>query len=212
MHDPVAAWIISQFHARLSHSAKTTSCIKDGRGIAAVRILLDFAVTTHYRGYEMVKGQHIVLTTWLLLLALHAGAEETAPASDAFVPFIVVEAYGKTLKQAAADLKRAIDGNNYVYIREQTLDSRLVPQSQENPDILIIYFCNFGMLDKALKLDKRVGIFLPCRVTLIRGVDSVRMIAVNPKFISKSLGDARLAEICKRLADDYQTILNEASL
>ena len=68
------------------------------------------------------------------------------------------------------------------------------------------------MLDQALKVDNRVGVFLPCRVTLIQRPQGVDMIAVNPKLIGRQLNDARLDDICDRLTQDYRNILDEASL
>lgn len=160
----------------------------------------------------MAKGLRFVAAGVTLVLSMSAGAADAERSSEAVMPFIVVEAAGKTMEQAVADLKRAILDNNYVFVRQQALDGGLVPESQESQDILIVFFCNFSMLDAALEVDKRVGIFLPCRVTLIREPDGVRMVVVNPKYISKMLGDTRLADICRRLATDYQAILSEASL
>jgi cytochrome c oxidase cbb3-type subunit 3 len=77
---------------------------------------------------------------------------------------------------------------------------------------VIVYFCNFGMLHASLKVDKLVGVYLPCRVTLIREADGVRMVVVDPKFVGSTLGDMELADICEQLSADYRDILVEATL
>lgn len=118
----------------------------------------------------------------------------------------------KSMGQALADLKQAITNNNYVYIRQQNVDSGLTSVAQENGRVIFVYFCNFGLLDQALKIDRRVGVFLPCKITLIQTPQGVEMIAVNPKQVSKHLNDKRLNEICDQLARDYRQIIEEASL
>ena len=54
----------------------------------------------------------------------------------------------------------ALIGNNFIIIREQSLDDGLVKAGKENPKQHIIYFCNFGFLNQALAIDPRVGLFL----------------------------------------------------
>lgn len=118
----------------------------------------------------------------------------------------------KSMDQALADLKQAITNNNYVFIRQQNVDNGLINPAQENSRVIFVYFCNFGLLDQALKIDRRVGVFLPCKITLIQTPHGVAMIAVNPKQVSKHLNDQRLNEICDQLARDYRRILEEASI
>ncbi len=144
-----------------------------------------------------------------LVGTVQASVDQPVPGD---VPFIEIKASGKTMEEAVADLKRSIADNNYVFIRQQALDMGLVSQDSEDRNIVIVYFCNFGMLDSSLKVDKHVGVYLPCRVTLIREADGVRLVVMNPKFVGGALGDKSLAEICERLAADYRNILNEASL
>ena len=118
----------------------------------------------------------------------------------------------KSVDQALVDLKQAITNNNYVFIRQQNVDSGLTNAAQENSRVIFVYFCNFGLLDHALRIDRRVGVFLPCKITLIQTPHGVAMIAVNPKQVSKHLNDKRLNEICDQLARDYRQILEEASI
>lgn len=118
----------------------------------------------------------------------------------------------KSLDQALIDLKQAITNNNYVYIRQQNVDGGLTNVAEENGDVIFVYFCNFALLDQALKIDRRVGVFLPCKITLVQTPQGVEMIAVDPKQVSKHLNDRSLNELCDQLARDYRQILEEASL
>ncbi len=125
---------------------------------------------------------------------------------------LIVAKMNKSMDQTLVDLKQAITNNNYVFIRQQSVDQGLVNPEQENSRVIFVYFCNFGLLNQALKIDRRVGIFLPFRVTLIQTPDGVTMIYVNPKLISKHLNNQRLAEMSELLTRDYRQILEEAAL
>jgi cytochrome c oxidase cbb3-type subunit 3 len=157
--------------------------------------------------FASLRALFLLVLAFCVVPGAHASVH-----GDANAPFIVVKATGKTMDEAVADLKRSIADHNYVFIRQQALDMGLVSDASEDKDILIVYFCNFGMLDSSLKVDKHVGVYLPCRVTLIREADGVRMVVMNPKFVGHALGDKNLKEICERLTADYTEILNEATL
>lgn len=110
------------------------------------------------------------------------------------------------------NLKRAVESNNFVFIREQKLQAGLVAEGQENPRQHIIYFCNFGFLNQALAQDPRVGLFLPCRITVVEDKGKVRLLAVNPKRLSKIFNDANLNQLCEQMTQQYRTIMEEATL
>jgi cytochrome c oxidase cbb3-type subunit 3 len=128
------------------------------------------------------------------------------------VPPLLIVKTDKTMQQALADLKQGIADNNYVFIRQQNLDSRLTNEPAENKQVILVYFCNFSMLNRALRTDNRVGVFLPCKITLVKRNDHVEMIAVNPKMISKKLNEEKLNAICNKLTQDYRLILEDATV
>ena len=126
-------------------------------------------------------------------------------------PVLVVES-PYDLKTTIDNVKRAATSNNFVFIREQTLDSGLAAEGKENPKQHIIYFCNFGMLNQALGTDPRVGLFLPCRITIVEHEGKVSMMTVNPKRLSRIFNNADLDELCDQMTKQYQAIMEEASL
>lgn len=146
----------------------------------------------------------------LLGLALsvpnHAMAAEEVPLQ----PFISAKTK-KTMEQALADLNVAIESSNYVFIRRQDVDQDLVEHGQENHRIVFVFFCNFAMLDSALKIDPGVGVFLPCKITLIDTGNGIEIIAANPSLVSHALNEPRLDELCDKLTADYRNIIEEAA-
>jgi len=116
------------------------------------------------------------------------------------------------LKTTIENVKRAASSNNFVFIREQPLSHGLVPTGQEDPRQHIIYFCNFSMLNAALATDPRVGLFLPCRITVVEQNGKVRMMTVNPKRLSKIFNNAELNTLCDEMTKHYLAIMEEAAI
>lgn len=117
------------------------------------------------------------------------------------------------MKTTIENIKRAVVSNNYVFIREQPLNFGLVPEGKEDPRQRIIYFCNFNQMNEAITADPRVGLFLPCRITVVEQEDGkVKMMAVNPKRLSAIFNNSELNEMCDEMTKRYMAIMEEASL
>lgn len=116
------------------------------------------------------------------------------------------------MKTTITNLKDAIIGNNFILIREQTLDDGLVPAGKENPKQQIIYFCNFGFLNQALAIDPRVGLFLPCRVTVVEKDGKVLVYAINPSRLSPLFNNTELNKLCHEMNTSYISIIEDATL
>lgn len=129
--------------------------------------------------------------------------------SNTLSPVIIVESpynYAKTVN----NLKKAINGKNYRLIRVQNVDHGYAEQDEESSD-LIVYFCNFNLVNKAVKMDNRVGQFLPCRVTVIERDGKVYLMAINPKAIGNFLNNMALKETCNKVTRMYRDIMDEAT-
>jgi cytochrome c oxidase cbb3-type subunit 3 len=126
-------------------------------------------------------------------------------------PIIQFEsAYG--LEQTLENLKQAVIGRNFRIIREQYLEEGLAPAGQENHRQVMLYFCNFAFLNEALALDPRVGLFLPCRVTVVETDQGVEVMSINPQNLSRLFNNNELDEACQKMHDLYAEIIEEATL
>lgn len=134
-----------------------------------------------------------------------------ATVADSDQPVFIVDS-PYDLATTVENVKRAATSNNFVFIREQKLDAGIVPEGQENPKQHIVYFCNFGMLNQALAIDPRVGLFLPCRITVVEQDGKVRMMSINPKRLARIFNNSELNEMCDQMTKLYQTIMEEAAL
>lgn len=117
-----------------------------------------------------------------------------------------------TLEQTLENLKQAVIGRNFRIIREQYLDQGLVPEGKEDRRRIILYFCNFAFLNDALAIDPRVGLFLPCRITLVETGHGVQVMSINPKNLSRLFNNSDLDRYCQQMHDLYAEIMEDATL
>lgn len=116
-----------------------------------------------------------------------------------------------TLDEAVDAIKAAAIGKNFKIIRIQYLNEGLAEKGQENKKQVIIYFCNFDFLNRALAVDPRVGLFLPCRVTAIEKDGKVTVMATNPLYMSTLFNNMELDKLCKEMYQIYASIIEEST-
>ena len=117
-----------------------------------------------------------------------------------------------SLEDTLATIKNAIIGSNFKVIRVQKFEQGYVEKGKEDEKKIIVYFCSFSMLDQALRLDPRVGLFLPCRITLLQTGNKVKMYSINPAAMSHMFNNVELKLMCDELSQKYRDIMEEASL
>jgi cytochrome c oxidase cbb3-type subunit 3 len=124
---------------------------------------------------------------------------------------IVVDSpYG--LDETIENIKQAITDQNFTLIRTDHLDHGFVDDGKENKKHVVLHFCNFGFLFEALAIDPRVGLFLPCRVTVVEKEGKVQVMTINPMRLSKLFNNDELDDACKEMTKIYETILEDATL
>jgi cytochrome c oxidase cbb3-type subunit 3 len=116
------------------------------------------------------------------------------------------------LEETIENLKDAIVSQNFILIRQDTLEHGLVKEGEENPSQVILHFCNFKFLFEALAVDPRVGMFLPCRITITEKDGKVMVSAINPLHLSRLFNNNELDEYCKKMHAVYNAILEDATL
>lgn len=116
-----------------------------------------------------------------------------------------------SLEKTVESIERAAIGKNFRIIRKQYLNQGLVKAGQENNKQVMIYFCNFNLLNRALAIDPRVGLFLPCRITALEKDGKVLVMASNPLHMSRLFNNEELTKLCKELYDVYSDIVEEST-
>ncbi|HEY9099302.1 MAG TPA: c-type cytochrome [Thiobacillus sp.] len=116
------------------------------------------------------------------------------------------------LQTTVENVKRAVNSNNFFHGRVQTLEYGMSKPEAENPNQVIVYFCNISQLNQALSMDPRVGLFLPCRITIVEHKGKVQVMSLNPAALSGLFNNVEVDQLCKTLKENYITILEEATL
>ena len=125
-------------------------------------------------------------------------------------PMLVVES-PFTVEETVKHLKEAVVSANMRLIRVQYLDDGFVDKGKENKKRVIVYSCGFNFLNEALKVDPRVGLFLPCRVTVVKHHDKVLVMSVNPKRLAYLFNNNELSELCSKMKKTYSDLMEEAT-
>lgn len=125
---------------------------------------------------------------------------------------VIVRESSYDLKTTVNNLRQAITSNNFFVGREQSLEYGLTTPDKENPHQVILYFCNISLLNQALSVDPRVGLFLPCRISVVEHKGKVTLMSVNPEVLSKLFNNSELNELCKQMRQNYINIMEEATL
>jgi len=125
---------------------------------------------------------------------------------------IIVRQSPHDLATTLENVKNAVAGANLKLIRVQELDKGLAEKGKENKKQIIVYSCGFSFLYEALKIDPRVGLFLPCRITVIEEQGKVTLMTINPKRLSAHFNNSELDRLCEEMHEKYTDILDEATL
>lgn len=147
------------------------------------------------------------LVAYLRTLAVPERATETGDTQA-----IIQYESSYDLEQTLENLKQAVVGRNFRVIRLQHFEEGLAEPGQENPHTVMLYFCNFSLLNDALAIDPRVGLFLPCRITVLETEHGVLVSSINPKNLSHLFNNSELDRACQEMHDLYAEIMEEATL
>ena len=125
---------------------------------------------------------------------------------------ILVRESPYSVEETVEKVKTAVGAANMRLIRVQTLDQGFVEEGKEDQRQVIVYSCDFTFLNEALKVDPRVGLFLPCRISIVQHADKVLVMSINPKRLSRIFNNAELNELCEQMYKVYVEILEESIL
>jgi cytochrome c oxidase cbb3-type subunit 3 len=135
----------------------------------------------------------------------------TSEQLEAESPVLVYES-SYDFQTTVENVKKAAIGRNFKIIRMQYLDQGFVPPGKEDKQQEIVYFCNFQLINTALGIDPRVGLFMPCRITVVQHGDVVKVVSINPKYLSPLFNNSALNKLCNDMYQTYENILEEATL
>lgn len=111
------------------------------------------------------------------------------------------------------NVRAAITGSNFRVFPERFLEQGLTDEFSVNKKQLGLRFCNFRSMYKMIRIEPRLGVVLPCRITVMERADG-QVILVAPNFgaISLWFNNDEMLEIGAEIEEALLDILEEAVL
>lgn len=111
------------------------------------------------------------------------------------------------------NVKQALSGANFRIFPDRFLEQGLIDEFTVNQRQVGVRFCNFSMLYGMLKIEPRLGVVLPCRITVMERADGSVMLAVpNLSVVSRWFNNDELVDLWDRLQESFVEIVEEATL
>lgn len=126
-------------------------------------------------------------------------------------PPIIARESSSGMDETVEKLKNAIGAANMRLIRVEAFDQTFAEKDRENKHHVTIDSCDFNFLNQALKVDPRVGLFLPCRFTVSEHDGKVSVRVINPRRLSVIFNNSELNQLCDQMYKVYVDIIEEAT-
>lgn len=112
-----------------------------------------------------------------------------------------------------ASLKSALEGRNFRHLPDRYLESGLAADELVNRRQMTLRYCNFSLLYRMMRVEPRLGVGLPCRITVVENDDgSVQLIAMNLRLISRLFNNDQLRDLADEMQEVQLEIIDEALL
>ncbi len=111
------------------------------------------------------------------------------------------------------NLKETLKGLNFRYFPDRYMEMGLAPDDQINKKQLSLRFCNFSLLYKMINIEPRLGVILPCRVTVVEQDDgSVKLYLMNMKVATQLFNNEQLSDLAEEMHENLMELIEEATL
>jgi cytochrome c oxidase cbb3-type subunit III len=112
-----------------------------------------------------------------------------------------------------ANVKQAIVGANFRTFPSRFLEQGLIDEFSRNERQVGIRFCNFKELYGMIAIEPRLGVVLPCRVTVMERDDgSVILVTPNLRVESRWFNNDELVNLWNNMEETFEAIVEEATL
>lgn len=112
-----------------------------------------------------------------------------------------------------ANIKATLVGNNFRIFPDRFLEQGVTDEFEVNRKQIGVRFCNFNELYGMLKIEPRLGVVLPCRVTIMERPDGkVILVVPNLRVISRWFNNDQLVELWDHMEETFNEIIEEATL
>lgn len=161
-------------------------------------------------GKMLSKAQIMDLVAYVRELGKRVSPPEPIPPDEK--PSHVYESpydFDTTVK----NVKEALTGNNFRIFSDRFLEQGLTDEFSVNQRQVGIRFCNFNELYGMLNIEPRLGVVLPCRVTILERPDGkVLLVVPNLRVVSRWFNNDQLVRLWDHMEETFTEIIDEVTL
>lgn len=118
-----------------------------------------------------------------------------------------------SFEQTVTNVKAALTGANFRIFPDRFVEQGLTDEFSVNPRQVGIRFCNFNVLYGMLKIEPRLGVVLPCRITIMeREGGEVLLVVPNLRVVSRWFNNDELVTLWDRMEKTFNDIVDEVTL
>ncbi|MCP5298703.1 MAG: c-type cytochrome [Chromatiaceae bacterium] len=112
-----------------------------------------------------------------------------------------------------ANIKTALTGANFRIFPDRFVEQGVTDEFSVNQRQVGIRFCNFNVLYGMLKIEPRLGIVLPCRITVMERPDGTVIMAIpNLRVVSRWFNNDELVGLWDQMEETFTEIIDEVTL
>jgi len=112
-----------------------------------------------------------------------------------------------------ANVKASLTGANFRIFPDRLVEQGLIDEFSVNSRQIGVRFCNFNVLYGMLKIEPRLGVVLPCRITIMERKDGqVILVVPNLRVVSRWFSNDELVNLWDRMEETFAEIVDEATL
>jgi cytochrome c oxidase cbb3-type subunit 3 len=112
-----------------------------------------------------------------------------------------------------ANVKASLAGANFRIFPDRLVEQGLIDEFSVNSRQIGVRFCNFNVLYGMLKIEPRLGVVLPCRITIMERKDGqVILVVPNLRVVSRWFNNDELVNLWDRMEETFTEIIDEATL
>lgn len=112
-----------------------------------------------------------------------------------------------------ANVKAALSGANFRIFPDRLLEQGMIDEFSVNTRQIGIRFCNFNVMYGMVKTEPRLGVVLPCRITILeREGGNVILVVPNLRVVSRWFNNDELTGLWDRMEQTFNGIIEEVTL
>lgn len=112
-----------------------------------------------------------------------------------------------------ANVKQALTGANFRIFPDRLLEQGVTDEFSVNKRQIGVRFCNFNVLYGMLKIEPRLGVVLPCRITIMERDDGqVVLVVPNLSVVSRWFNNDELSSLWDTMEETFTGIIEEVTL